>query len=145
MFRKILYPTDFSEISKKVISALKKLGKAGTVEEVVVQHIIDSRNLDAVVHWSPAEYERTRKVIEDGAAEKAAQTANALAKAGLAVKVVISEGIPSQEILKTAKSAGVSAIIIGSHGKSNLREMLLGSVSEQVIKKSRKPVIVIKR
>ncbi|HET57638.1 MAG TPA: universal stress protein [Deltaproteobacteria bacterium] len=144
MFKKILYPTDFSEISKKVISALKKMAKAETAE-VVLQHVIDSRNLDTVVHWSPAEYERTRKVIEDGAAEKAAETANALAKAGLAVKVVISEGIPSQEILKTAKTAGISAIIIGSHGKSNLREMLLGSVSEQVIKKSRKPVIVIKR
>jgi len=36
-------------------------------------------------------------------------------------------------------------IVIGSHGMSNVKEMLMGSVSEQVIRKARKPVLVVKR
>jgi len=39
----------------------------------------------------------------------------------------------------------ISLIVIGSHGRSNLEEMLLGSVSEKVIRKCKKPVLVIKR
>ncbi|RLG23437.1 universal stress protein, partial [Methanosarcinales archaeon] len=39
----------------------------------------------------------------------------------------------------------ISLIVIGSHGKSNVKEMLLGSVSEKVIKKSKRPVLVVKR
>jgi len=43
------------------------------------------------------------------------------------------------------KEEDVSAIVLGSHGKSNIKEMLLGSVSEHVIRHCKKPVIVIKR
>jgi nucleotide-binding universal stress UspA family protein len=39
----------------------------------------------------------------------------------------------------------VSAIVIGSHGRSNVAEMLIGSVSEKVIRRCRVPVLVIKR
>jgi nucleotide-binding universal stress UspA family protein len=47
--------------------------------------------------------------------------------------------------LRVEEGEGVSAIVIGSHGKTNLEEMLLGSVSEKAIRQSRKPVLVIKR
>lgn len=144
MFRKILYPTDFSEVSNKVISAIKQLKNAGT-KDVILLHVIDSRNLDAIVHWAPADYQETQKVIADKAAKMASEREAELRKAGFSVKIIIIEGIPAQEILKAEKSTRASAIIIGSHGRSNIREMLLGSVSEQVIKKARKPVIVIKR
>ena len=144
MFKKILYPTDFSEISHKAIAALLQLKEAGT-REVVLIHVIDSRNLDAMVHWAPADYESTRKVIENAAVENAAAVVKELKNAGLEVTVRILEGIPTREILKAAEEPGVTSIIIGSHGKSNLQEILMGSVSETVIRKAEKPVIVIKR
>lgn len=64
---------------------------------------------------------------------------------GFAVKVKIERGIPFQIILAVEEEEDVSAIVIGSHGKSNIKEMLLGSVSEKVIRKSKKPVLVVKR
>jgi len=39
----------------------------------------------------------------------------------------------------------VSVVVLGPHGKSNIKEMLLGSESEKVIRKSKKPVLVVKR
>jgi nucleotide-binding universal stress UspA family protein len=68
-----------------------------------------------------------------------------LEKNGLTVKVRVERGIPFREILRVEEEEGVSAIVIGSHGKTNLEEMLLGSVSEKVIRKSKKPVLVVKR
>ena len=64
---------------------------------------------------------------------------------GLEVKVRIETGVPLKEILKVEEEEKVSAIVIGSHGKTNLEEMVLGSVSEKVIRKSKNPVLVIKR
>jgi nucleotide-binding universal stress UspA family protein len=64
---------------------------------------------------------------------------------GFIVKVKIERGIPFQIILRVEHEEDVSAIVIGSHGKSNIKEMLLGSVSEAVIRKSKKPVLVVKR
>jgi len=48
MFSKILYPTDFSEPSKKAIKYVKKLKEAGT-KEVIVLYVIDEHGLDAMV------------------------------------------------------------------------------------------------
>jgi nucleotide-binding universal stress UspA family protein len=68
-----------------------------------------------------------------------------LRQSGLEVKVRIETGVPLKEILKVEEEEKVSAIVIGSHGKTNLEEMVLGSVSEKVIRKSKNPVLVIKR
>jgi len=61
------------------------------------------------------------------------------------VKIRIETGVPLKEILKVEEEEKVSAIVIGSHGKTNIREMFLGSVSEKVIRKSKNPVLIVKR
>jgi len=68
-----------------------------------------------------------------------------LKESGFDVKVRIERRIPLREILRVEEEEGVSVIIIGSHGKTNIEEMLLGSVSEKVIRRSQKPVLVVKR
>ena len=68
-----------------------------------------------------------------------------LEKIGLEVKIRLEKGNPFKEILKVEDEENVSAIVIGSHGKSNIKEMLIGSVSENVVRKSKTPVLVVKR
>ena len=61
------------------------------------------------------------------------------------MKVLVKNGDPSSRIVRTAREERVSAIIVGSHGKSNLQEVLIGSVTERVVRKASVPVLVIKR
>ncbi len=61
------------------------------------------------------------------------------------MKVLVKNGDPSSRIIRAAREERVSAIIIGSHGKSNLQEVLIGSVTERVVRKASVPVLVIKR
>jgi len=49
MFEKILYPTDFSDASKKALDYIKQLKGAGT-KEVVVLHVIDEREIEHIAH-----------------------------------------------------------------------------------------------
>jgi nucleotide-binding universal stress UspA family protein len=47
MFEKILYPTDFSDVSKKALDYIKQLMQAGA-KEVIVLHVMDEREIDAI-------------------------------------------------------------------------------------------------
>lgn len=144
MFEKILYPTDFSDVSKKALVYLSQLKDAGT-KEIVVLHVIHEREIDAVARYGAGSAETVVGRIEKEAWEEGKKIEKDLKQSGFNVKVRIETGIPLREILRVEKEEGVSAIVIGSHGKTNLEEMFLGSVSEKVIRQSKKPVLVIKR
>ena len=59
--------------------------------------------------------------------------------------VLTPVGNPGKEIVAAADAEGASLIVLGSHGRSNIRDRLLGTVSEYVIKNANQPVLVIKR
>jgi len=144
MFEKVLYPIDFSELSEKVLPYVLTLKDVGA-RTVVLLHVIDSGILDTLTHYSPVELLETRQRLNDIAAQKMESPAAAFHDAGFTVKIRIEEGVPFREILRIEQEEQVSGIVMASHGLSNIKEMLLGSVSEQVIRKAKSPVIVIKR
>lgn len=146
MFEKILYPTDFSDVSKKALVFIKQLKGAGT-KEVVVFHVIDERVINKIQHHSDAgiNVEEFEKIMEEHAQEEIKVIEDELKKSGFNVKTRIDRGIPFREILKAEEEENVSVVVIGSHGKSCVKEMLLGSCSEKVVRKSSKPVLVVRR
>ena len=140
MFKKILYPTDFSSASEKGLEYIKKLKEAGT-EQVILLHVIDSRTLNEVRFYDGLEEKLKEETREDMAA-----LAKQISKLGLEVESHIRVGVPFREILNMEKEdGGISLLLLGSHGRSNIEEMLLGSVTEKVVRKCTKPVLVVKR
>ena len=144
MFEKILYPTDFSDVSKKALNYLAQLKAAGT-KEIVVLHVIDEKGINAISRYGSGSAQTVIGRIKEEAREEGKKIEKKLGQSGLTVKVRIEVGVPLKEILKVEEEEKVSAIVIGSHGKTNLEEMFLGSVSEKVMRLSKKPIMVIKR
>jgi len=146
MFEKILYPTDFSDASKKALDYIKQLKGAGT-KEVVVFHVIDEREIEHMAHLAElnVSIEELEKRREEYAKEEMKAIEAELKNSGFKVKTRIDKGIPFRDILKVEEEENVSVVVLGSHGKSCIAEMLLGSVSEKVIRKSNKPVLVVRR
>jgi nucleotide-binding universal stress UspA family protein len=142
MFEKILYPTDFSDTARKAMGVVKELRMAGA-REVVALHVIDQRSIDTLNEFTASAVPTLE--LEKEVSVNMGQLENELRGAGFSVVNKIVRGIPLSEILRTAEEEKVSAIVIGSHGKSNIGEMLLGSVSEKVVRKAKQPVLVIKR
>jgi nucleotide-binding universal stress UspA family protein len=142
MFKKILFPTDFSDVSKKARAYIKKLKEAET-EEVIVLHVID---------WEPGADklpDNLRQALIDqleGQARKELQSVEAdLKESGFTVKAIIERGKPVKNILAAEIAWDVSAVVIGSHGKSNVKKVFLGSISQNVIRRCKSAVLVIKR
>jgi nucleotide-binding universal stress UspA family protein len=150
MFEKILYPTDFSDPSKKALDYVKQLKESGA-EEVIVLHVIEDREIPVFLGLDEGDpvpgtqLEKTLRIIEENAKEETRAIAAELKESGFDVKVRIEKGTAFREILKVEEEEEVSVIVVGSHGKGPVTGILLGSVSDKVIRKSKKPVLIIKR
>ena len=63
-------------------------------------------------------------------------------QAGLHGDSVIVEGIPLQEIIDMADSRDIDLIVMGTHGRTGLTHVLMGSVAEKVVRLAPCPVLV---
>jgi nucleotide-binding universal stress UspA family protein len=71
------------------------------------------------------------------------EIANRLRKAGLDATALLVHGATVETILKEASDLDVDMIVVGTHGRGAMHQLLVGSVSEGVLHKSRYPVLVI--
>ena len=146
MFEKILYATDFSEVSKKALDYVKQLKDAGT-KEVVVLHVIDIGEFasTALDEGGALDIKKLERDMDEYTTREMGQIETELRKSGLNVKLRIERGVPLRVILRVEEEEDVSVVVLGSHGKGLVQEIFLGSVSEGIIRRSKKPVLVIRR
>ncbi len=71
------------------------------------------------------------------------EIANRLRKAGLDATALLVHGATVESILKEASDLDVDMIVVGTHGRGAMYQLLVGSVSEGILHKSRYPVLVI--
>lgn len=63
---------------------------------------------------------------------------------GVSVELRVEAGDPAKEILRLAREMPCDLIVIGTHGRTGLSRMLMGSVAEQVVRKAACPVVMVK-
>jgi len=63
---------------------------------------------------------------------------------GMDVEAVVQEGYAATAIVEAAKEFDADLIVIGTHGLSGVRHMLLGSIAERVVQKAPCPVLTVK-
>lgn len=130
LFSRLLVPTDFSPSARDALSFIKTVP---SVKEVILLHVIN----------------RVESQPEIEAAIQEAQTRLAdmrkdLAGSDLAVKHHIRVGDPTEMTLSVAKEDNVSLIAMSAYGTDWFREMLVGSTTFTVVRRTRKPVLVIR-
>jgi nucleotide-binding universal stress UspA family protein len=130
MFSRIVVATDLSQASDSVVGCLHGLKPLGALE-IILTHALGIRHLDYL------KYEWARQ-----AEPKLQEQKKLLENQGFQVTVRIELGLPAFEINRVAREAGASMIVIGSHGATLSREILLGSVATEVLHQSRHPVFV---
>jgi nucleotide-binding universal stress UspA family protein len=151
MLNKILYPTDFSDSARAALAYVKKLHEAGATQ-VVLLHVYDSRMID--LRWEiESEYtdkgmigakDAVVKRLLDASYKRLQELETELADTGFETELIVVEGIPYQEITKTAADKDVSLIIMGSHGEHGVVERIIGSTTERVLRETSVPILVVR-
>lgn len=127
-FFRILVPLDFSKESMKAIEQLQEF--KDIVKEVLLLHVIDDiKDLDLLDEQREEAKEKLRKIKER--------------LEGIKSQYLVVEGIPSDEIVKFADIEDITLIMLTSRGKGALKNLLLGSTAENVLRKTSKPVLII--
>lgn len=80
-----------------------------------------------------------RKASEDGMAKVISQHD----VSGVDIRQVVREGVPFREVCDYATKESVDLVIVGTHGRSGLTHLLLGSVAERVVRSATCPVLTI--
>lgn len=143
--QKILCAVDFSEYSLEALEYATHLVLKEEASLYLV-HIVDSRMYD---YGGPI-YEPGPNVVNTVVDQESID----MLKARLLEKVpegfqgkveaAVSFGVPFVEIIKFAKAFDVDLIVMGTHGRSGIAHMLIGSVTEKVVRKAPCPVLSVK-
>jgi nucleotide-binding universal stress UspA family protein len=141
---RILVPTDFSKHSQNALTyAVAFAEKFGA--ELYLLHIVQDLAVflpDAVTAGPPvlppteqltsAVASALERIIKDNHLEH------------LNIKPEVREGTPFYEIVRFAKEMNIDLIVMGTHGRAGLAHVLLGSVTEKVVRKAPCPVLTVR-
>ena len=138
--QKILCPIDFSAPSRNALRYAHEFAKAMNAK-ITVMHVIQPQPIaaDINVPYVPLEAE-----IEQSAKEDLARIVKEETQAGVVVEPVIAFGLPSECIIAQAQKEEVDVIILGTHGRTGISRLLMGSTTENVIRHATCPVLVVK-
>lgn len=142
MFKKILLPTDGSELSAKAIQGGLEFAKALNASVVGVT-VIEPYSYSNLSEYRPETLDDYEQRMMKSAAERLGMVADAAAKESVPVETLTVKSFsPFEAIIDTAKAKGCDVIFMASHGRRGLSAVLLGSETQKVLTHSTIPVMV---
>jgi len=135
--RKILHPTDFSELSRPAFELACSLAKDYSAELVLCHTYLPAMipvGEGMLVELPPGEAEELAARLEGVKP----------ADPRIAVTHRFLRGNPAEEILKLAHDVKVDLIVLGTHGRSGISRLLMGSVAEEVMRQAPCLVVTVK-
>jgi nucleotide-binding universal stress UspA family protein len=132
MFERTVVATDLSGASDSLLGCLPGLRNLGT-EQIFLVHALGIRHLEEMKHLltpmvEPRLQDQKRRV----------------GQMGFAVSIVIMPGLAFLEIGRAAAQQNASLIVLGSHGATAAREVLLGGVAMRLLHEVSKPVLLFR-
>jgi universal stress protein A len=133
ILKKILAPTDFSDLSVRGVHYACRLAKDVGAEVTILNVVIvDESGINK------GEMEEHKQRLEEFVAKNVADVG-----ANLRIRKVIDAGQPYGTIVDWAENERIDLIVMSSHGRSGLSRMLIGSVTDKVLRMAPCPVLVV--
>ena len=142
-FKHVLTTTDLSPESFAAVSYAAHMAK-GDGAKLTVLHVPHSTSLAYTDFVPPIDMMNIDTAIEDAAREELESWVARHLRDMPKVDVVLRSGITHETICEIAKDIGASVIVMATHGRKGLGHLVLGSVTERVLRDAPCPVLVVK-
>ncbi|MGE3179965.1 MAG: universal stress protein [Vicinamibacterales bacterium] len=139
VWRRILVPTDFSETSEAAVRQGVDLARTFNAS-VILLYVGDGPASESATDF-PLGIDAD---LQDAERERMLRILAPFDRQIVRPELVVSTGAAAQEIVRCAEEREVDLIVMGTHGRSGVRHMLLGSVAEKVIRTAPCPVLVVR-
>lgn len=141
---RVLMATDFSPCSEAAGTYAGRLARQ-LEAAVSVVHVVDTSGIMGGYGDTPYRAQRLREMV-GGAEERTTRFAGRhFGQLDDLQILVVDARDPCTAILEESERAAVDMIVMGTHGDTGLKRMILGSVAEQVVRKSTIPVLTMHR
>ena len=142
VIKNILCPVDHSDCSKEALKyavsfAIKDNSK------LYLLHVIDIRTFDESINAMTPQIPDDKTLAQ--LKTKLLDCIPEEIRDDMDVEALVVQGIPFVEIISTAKKNDVDMIVLGSHGRTGITHMMMGSVSEKVVRKAPCPVLTVRK
>jgi len=133
MVKKILAPTDFSDLSARGVRYACQLARDVGAEITIFNAVfVDESGINK------GEIEEHRQQLEEFVARNFADVG-----ANLRIRKVVDSGQAYKAIVERAENEQIDLIVMSSHGRSGLSRMMIGSVTDKVLRGASCPVLVV--
>ena len=142
--RRILHPSDFSSASRRAFVRAVAMAKAERAELLLTHVMTPVIPLMGEGYISPKAYddmERSMRAYSQKGIDKLVAKAKA---AGVRARALLLEGTAADRIVRAARSYHADVIVIGTHGRTGLARVFLGSVAERVVGTAPCPVLTVR-
>jgi nucleotide-binding universal stress UspA family protein len=148
--KKILVPTDFSKTAQTAIEVAADIAMKAK-SQLIVLHVVEGANggsfniegqIDTSDHWEDRIF--TMKVIERGKKQLEKLTED-LANRGVRVKSELRMGTPFHGMQTIIQDHNVDLVVMGTSGRSQVQEMIIGTNTEKVVRQSKCPVLTVQK
>jgi nucleotide-binding universal stress UspA family protein len=143
--RRILMATDFSDYSNEALDHAVYLAQ-NLEADLYLLHVFEPPFFSHA-GVAPSVQREVHQWIEQNkneASQKLKSLVEEIQPGGVKVSTIFKEGVPFFEILKAAGEISADLIVLGTHGRTGLPHVLLGSVAERVVRKSSCPVLTVR-
>ncbi len=143
MFQNILVAIDSSDASHAALRHATDLAKCAA-GRVIVMNVVDLSKLLAVAGYETPYPADAVEMLRDEGRTTLAEGKALCASENVPVTTVVTEGDACEEILRVAQLQRADLIALGTHGRGGLPRLVLGSVAEGVLRRSKVPVLVVR-
>jgi nucleotide-binding universal stress UspA family protein len=146
VFKRIVHATDFSAASRpalvKAIALARQNGAPLTIVHALPPPVVP---LGGEIAYVPAAtYEAIDQSARQYARKQLAVRTGRARKAGVRATALLLDGAPHEQISRAVRRARADLLVVGTHGRSGLAKVLLGSVAERVIRFAPCPVLTVR-
>ena len=139
---KLLVCIDLSESTEIIVKKIEEITKALPAKVWLLHNAVPEPDFVEFKVDPLAARESLAKKFH-GEHRQIQELANRMRKAGLDTTALLVHGATVETILNEASELEVDMIVVGSHGRGAMYQLLVGSVSEGVLRKSRCPILVV--
>jgi len=139
---KLLVCVDLSESTEIIVKKIEEIAIALSAKVWLLHNAVPEPDFVEFKVDPQAARESLAKKFH-GEHRQIQELANRMRKAGLDTTALLVHGATVETILNEASELEVDMIVVGSHGRGAMYQLLVGSVSEGVLRKSRCPILVV--
>ena len=144
MTRRILHPSDFSAASNAAFKKAIDMAKLSRAQLLVAHVISPIVPVPGDGYVSPKVYDEIAASTRAWAQKQLNSLLAQAKKARVRAKGFLLEGVPHERIVRFAKSKRVDLVVMGTHGRTGLAKLFVGSVAARVVAAAPCPVLTVR-